>query len=84
MTIEGANDPPVATDDAYQTDEDTTLTVGVPKRGLLDPAAANHVGRIELIPLAELPPPDCGELRLITPHTLDLRTPSGLKKPRTR
>jgi NAD(P)H-hydrate epimerase len=50
-----------------------TLTVGVPKRGLLEPAAANHVGRIELIPLAELPPPESGEFRLITPHTLDIR-----------
>lgn len=50
-----------------------TLTIGVPKRGLLEPSAANHVGRIELIPLEELPPPDSGELRLITPHTLGIR-----------
>ena len=52
---------------------DLTLSVGVPKRGLLAPASAGHVGRIELIPLEELPPPPGGDLRLITPHTLDLR-----------
>jgi NAD(P)H-hydrate epimerase len=50
-----------------------TLTVGVAKRGLLEPAAASHVGRIEVIPLDELAAPGGGELRLITPHTLDLR-----------
>ncbi len=52
---------------------DLTLAVGVPKRGLLDPAAAAHVGRLGLVPLAALPPPAGGALRLITPHTLALR-----------
>ena len=43
---------------------DLTLTVGVPKRGLLMPAAVNHTGAIETVPLAELPLPEGGELRL--------------------
>ena len=44
---------------------DLTLTVGVPKTGLLTPIAANFTGVIETIPLAELPPPDDGSPSLI-------------------
>ena len=30
ITVASVNDPPVATDDAYSTDEDTPLTVATP------------------------------------------------------
>jgi hydroxyethylthiazole kinase-like uncharacterized protein yjeF len=33
---------------------DTTLTIGFPKKGLLADGAINHVGRLALLPLAEL------------------------------
>ncbi|MFK7910332.1 MAG: NAD(P)H-hydrate dehydratase [Akkermansiaceae bacterium] len=49
---------------------DLTLTVGVPKQGLLMPAAVNHAGSIETIPLAELPLPEGGDLRLSDRHSL--------------
>jgi NAD(P)H-hydrate epimerase len=62
-----------------------TLTVGVPKIGLLNPRAVSHIGRLELIALEELPVPKGGDLRLITPHTLDFRPeprPADLHKGR--
>lgn len=43
---------------------DLTLTVGVPKTGLLTPEAASFTGAVELVPLEELPVPDGGDLRL--------------------
>lgn len=49
---------------------DCTLTVGVPKVGLLSPSAANVTGSIETIPLAELPVPDDGSPCLIDAATL--------------
>lgn len=49
---------------------DLTLTVGVPKRGLLLPAAVNHTGGIETVPLTELPIPEDGDLRLNDLHSL--------------
>jgi len=39
---------------------DLTLTVGVPKRGLLASAAVNHTGAMERVALDELPVPDNG------------------------
>jgi NAD(P)H-hydrate epimerase len=44
---------------------DLTLTVGVPKVGLLVPEAASFTGAVESIPLVELPIPDGGPIRLI-------------------
>lgn len=44
---------------------DLTLTVGVPKVGLLFPDAVNFTGSIETIPLSELPPPDNNSPSLI-------------------
>ncbi len=49
---------------------DLTLTVGIPKTGLLTDRAANATGRLFLIPLADLPIPDRPGLRLITPDTI--------------
>ncbi len=49
---------------------DLTLTVGVPKRGLLMPAAVNHTGSVETIPLEELPTPTDGDLFLNDVHSL--------------
>jgi hydroxyethylthiazole kinase-like uncharacterized protein yjeF len=59
---------------------DLTLTIGVPKTGLLADAATAAVGRLELIPLEELPAPaggDClvepGMLRnLLPPRSFDM------------
>lgn len=48
---------------------DVTFTIGVPKRGLMVDGAVNHVGRLELIILEELPVP-AGEDRLIVPGDL--------------
>ena len=49
---------------------DVTFTIGAPKAGLVADGAVSHVGRLELVPLEELPVPkgdDCliapGELR---------------------
>ena len=56
---------------------DLTLTVGIPKTGLLTDRAANATGRLFLIPLADLPIPDRPGLRLITPDTIP-----GLLHPR--
>lgn len=44
---------------------DVTWTIGVPKRGLLADGAVNHVGRLELIPLEELPVPTEGDQLLV-------------------
>lgn len=44
---------------------DWTLTVGVPKRGLVADGATHFVGRLELIELEELPLPETGP-RLVT------------------
>ena len=52
---------------------DLTITIGVPKSGLLESRALNAVGRLRLVPLTELPVPEGGARRLITPHTLDAR-----------
>jgi NAD(P)H-hydrate epimerase len=48
---------------------DLTLTIGVPKRGLLRDHAAAVAGRIELVPLEELPVPSGGD-RLLVPGEL--------------
>ncbi|NNM30767.1 MAG: NAD(P)H-hydrate dehydratase [Akkermansiaceae bacterium] len=48
---------------------DLTLTVGVPKAGLVADDATHHVGRLVVIPLAELPIPPDGD-RLIVPGEL--------------
>lgn len=48
---------------------DLTLTIGVPKRGLLADHAAAVAGRIELVPLEELPVPPEGD-RLMVPGEL--------------
>lgn len=37
---------------------DLTITVAVPKQGLLADAAVGHCGRLSLVPLANLPPPE--------------------------
>ncbi|MEP4078142.1 NAD(P)H-hydrate dehydratase [Haloferula sp.] len=56
---------------------DLTLTVGIPKRGLLTDLAANTTGRLFLIPLEDLPIPDQPGLQLATPDTFP-----GLLRPR--
>lgn len=48
---------------------DLTLTIGVVKTGLLADSATSVVGRLELIPLEELPPPADGD-HLIEPALL--------------
>ncbi|MED5418304.1 MAG: NAD(P)H-hydrate epimerase, partial [Verrucomicrobiota bacterium] len=48
---------------------DLTATIGIPKRGLVADGALNHVGRIEVIPLEELPVPADGD-RLTTSQNL--------------
>lgn len=47
---------------------DITLTLGVPKLGLLQDSASAYCGRLGLIPLAELPEPDLPGIRITTPH----------------
>jgi NAD(P)H-hydrate epimerase len=47
---------------------DLTLTVGVPKRGLATEAGILRAGRIVLVPVAALPPPEGGGLRLFCPE----------------
>jgi len=49
---------------------DLTLTVGVPKVGVLSPKAANYTGSIETIPLVELPIPDDQSASLTDVHSL--------------
>ncbi|BCX48227.1 carbohydrate kinase protein [Haloferula helveola] len=46
---------------------DLTLTIGVPKRGLFADAATNHCGRLYLVPVPELPPPDRTGPRITCP-----------------
>ncbi|MDP7654840.1 MAG: NAD(P)H-hydrate epimerase, partial [Roseibacillus sp.] len=40
---------------------DLTATIGIPKKGLVTDGALNHVGRIEIIPLEDLPVPVGGD-----------------------
>ncbi len=47
---------------------DWTLTVGAPKWGLMEDAAVNHIGRLVLVPVEDLPLPSGGEPRLICPE----------------
>lgn len=47
---------------------DLTVTVGVPKRGLLADEAAPFCGRLYVVPLEELPPPNGRQPRVITPE----------------
>ncbi|BCU76759.1 NAD(P)H-hydrate dehydratase [Luteolibacter sp. LG18] len=49
---------------------DLTLTIGVPKRGLLMGRAADAVGALGLVPVAELPVPAGGDMAMISPFTL--------------
>lgn len=49
---------------------DLTLAVGVPKRGLLMPAAVNHTGALETVPVVDLPVPGDGDLFLNDVHSL--------------
>ncbi|MFD0892910.1 NAD(P)H-hydrate dehydratase [Luteolibacter ambystomatis] len=49
---------------------DVTLTIGVPKRGLLQAAAVHAVGALGLVPVEELRVPEVGDLALISPWTL--------------
>ena len=48
---------------------DVTCVIAVGKPGLVREECLDHVGRLELIPLAELPPPENGP-QLITPRSL--------------
>ncbi|MBK1833474.1 NAD(P)H-hydrate dehydratase [Roseibacillus ishigakijimensis] len=48
---------------------DHTLTVGIPKRGLVADGASHFVGRLHLIPVEELALPERGD-GLITPESL--------------
>ena len=54
---------------------DLTVTVGVPKSGLLADAAAAACGRLFVVPLAELPEPDRPGPRLATPEGFPGRRP---------
>lgn len=49
---------------------DITLTIGVPKRGVLQAAAVNAVGALGLVPVEELPVPAVDDLAMISPWTL--------------
>ncbi len=44
---------------------DHTLSIAVPKQGLLEHCAVNHVGTIQRIPVKELPPPAHSDIALI-------------------
>ena len=57
---------------------DLTLCVGVPKRGLARAPGILRAGRILLVPLADLPLPDAGELRFFCPESFP-----GLLPPRS-
>lgn len=48
---------------------DLTVTIGVPKSGLVADAATDYVGRLEVVPLEELPAPPTGD-RVVTAHDL--------------
>jgi NAD(P)H-hydrate epimerase len=56
---------------------DLTLTVGVPKLGLTTKPGISRAGRIFLVPMADLPLPDDGKLRLFCPEAFP-----GLLPPR--
>jgi len=56
---------------------DLTLTIGAPKLGLATEAGISKAGRILLVPLAELTPPDEGSLRFFCPEAFP-----GLLPPR--
>ncbi|MEK7953473.1 NAD(P)H-hydrate dehydratase [Luteolibacter soli] len=56
---------------------DLTLTVGVAKLGLSTPAGIASAGRILLVPLADLPPPDGSALEFFCPDYF-----TGLLSPR--
>ena len=49
---------------------DLTITVGCAKSGLVADSALDFVGRLEVVPLAELTPDKTGEAELATPETL--------------
>ena len=49
---------------------DVTFTIAVPKRGVLDSRSINAVGALVLVPVDELPIPEGGDRRLISPQTL--------------
>jgi len=49
---------------------DVTFTLGVPKRGVLDSRAVNAVGALVLVSVDELPIPEGGDRRMISPQTL--------------
>lgn len=48
---------------------DLTITVGAPKSGLLHDGATGQVGRLLVVPLDELTPPDRGRPQLATPES---------------
>ncbi len=52
---------------------DFTLTMGLPKRGLVEPRAADHVGRLEVVPIG-IPP----ELIEKAESDMDLITPADV------
>lgn len=56
---------------------DLTLTIGAPKLGLATESGIARAGRILLVPLAELTPPEDGPLRLFCPECFP-----GLLSPR--
>lgn len=49
---------------------DLTVTIGHAKAGLVADAATNHVGRLELVPLADLPASGGDTANLVTPALL--------------
>ncbi|MBI2438366.1 MAG: NAD(P)H-hydrate epimerase [Lentisphaerae bacterium] len=65
------SDTGLATGEAVRADY--TLTMGLPKRGLVEPCAVDHVGRLEVIPIGipkELTDNIASDLELITPSDL--------------
>lgn len=56
---------------------DLTLTIGAPKQGLATETGISRAGRILLVPLAELTPPEGGLLKLFCPEAFP-----GLLPPR--
>jgi len=53
---------------------DLTVTIGVPKTGLVAESAVDCVGRLAVVPLSELPIPSGGD-RLLVPEDLRLMMP---------
>ncbi|MBI2442213.1 MAG: NAD(P)H-hydrate dehydratase [Lentisphaerae bacterium] len=65
------SDTGLATGEAVRADY--TLTMGLPKRGLVEPCAVDHVGRLEVIPIGipkELTDNIASDLELIAPSDL--------------